>query len=160
MCNHTSRHAWKMCYFDIKIRRQFFMASMEPCMVRRMVAHFGQPTLRCSWNVKHDLSGLSGFFRQLRSKSCLKMSGLRGFWTVYLKKTLKNRARFERFWAVYLKKKTLKNRARFERFWAVFLDKPLKTVQILHGFWAVFLDKPFKNRSNRSFWSKILSVIV
>ena len=43
---------------------------------------------------------------------------------------------------------------------AVFLDKPLKTVQILCGFWAVFLDKPFKNRSNRSFWSKILSVIV
>ena len=43
MCNHTSRHAWKMCYFNIKIRRQVFMASMEPCMVRRMVAHFGQP---------------------------------------------------------------------------------------------------------------------
>ena len=39
-------------------------------------------------------------------------------------------------------------------------DKPLKTVQILRGFWAFFLDKSFKNRSNRSFWSKILSVIV
>ena len=36
MWNHTSRHAWK-------IRRQFFMASMVPCMMRRMVAHFGQP---------------------------------------------------------------------------------------------------------------------
>ena len=43
MWNHASRHAWKICYFNIKIRRQFFMASMEPCMVRRMVAHFGQP---------------------------------------------------------------------------------------------------------------------
>ena len=32
--------------------------------------------------------------------------------------------------------------------------------QILLGFWAVFLDKPFKNRSNRSFWSKILSAVV
>ena len=39
MCNH----AWKMCYLNIKIRRQFFMASMKPGMVRRMVAHFGQP---------------------------------------------------------------------------------------------------------------------
>ena len=63
------------------------------------------------------------------------------------------------FWTVYLKK-PLKNRARFERFWAVYLEKPLKTVQILRGFWAVFLDETFKNRSNRSFWSKILSVIV
>ena len=43
MCNHTSRHAWKMCYFNIKIFRQFFMVSMEPCMVQRMVAHFGRP---------------------------------------------------------------------------------------------------------------------
>ena len=51
----------------------------------------------------------------------------------------------------------IKSCAVFERF---FLNKPLKTVQILRGFWAVFLDKPFKNRSNRSFWSKILSVIV
>ena len=82
------------------------------------------------------------FFRQLRSKSCFKMSGLSGFWTVYLKKTAQEP---RKIWAV------------FERF---FLDKPLKTVQILRGFWAVFLDKPFKNRSNRSFWSKILSVIV
>ena len=54
-----------------------------------------------------DLSGLSGFFRQLRSKSCFKMSGLSGFWTVYLKKKRsKNRARFERFWAVYLKNRS------------------------------------------------------
>ena len=44
-----------------------------------------------------DLSGLSGFFRQLRSKSCFKMSVLNGFLTVYLKKTLKNRAGFELF---------------------------------------------------------------
>ena len=56
-------------------------------------------------NLKQDLSGLSGFFRQLHSKSCFIMSGLSGFWTVYLQKPLKNYARFERFWAVYLKKK-------------------------------------------------------
>ena len=84
MCNHTSRHAWKMCYFNIKIRRQFFMASMELCMVRRMVAHFGQPGAtvqrRCglwgnlslrfsdhpsrdfSHNLKQNLSGLSVFY--------------------------------------------------------------------------------------------------
>ena len=72
----------------------------------------GSPSRDFSPNLKQDLSGLSGFFRQLRSKSCFKMSGLSGFWTVYLKKPLKNRARFERFWAVYLKK-PLKNRARF-----------------------------------------------
>ena len=40
MCNYTSRHAWKTYYFNIKIRRQFLMASMEPCKVRRMVAHW------------------------------------------------------------------------------------------------------------------------
>ena len=69
------------------------------------------------------------------------MSGLSGFWTAYLKKPLKNRAKLERFWAVSL-------------------DKPLKTVQTLRGLWAVFLDKPFENRSNRSFWCKVLSVVV
>ena len=38
----TSFHAWKI-YFNLKIPRQFFVASMEPCMVRQIVAHFGQP---------------------------------------------------------------------------------------------------------------------
>ena len=70
------------------------------------------------------------FFRQLRSKSCIKMSGLSGFWTVYLKKPLKPR----KIWTVYPKK----NRSNFARF--------------LSGW----LEKPFKNRSNRSFWCKIL----
>ena len=48
-------------------------------------------------NLKQDLSGLSGFLRQLRSKSCFKISGLSGFERFYLKKPLKNRARFEQF---------------------------------------------------------------
>ena len=77
-----------------------------------MIGELRSPSRDFSPNLKQDLSGLSGFFRQLRSKSCFKMSGLSGFWTVYLKKPLKNRARFKRFWAVYLKK-PLKNRARF-----------------------------------------------
>ena len=33
------------------------------------------PSPDFSPNLKQDLSGLSGFFRQLRSKSCFKMSG-------------------------------------------------------------------------------------
>ena len=37
------------------------------------------PSRDFSPNLKQDLSGLSGFFRQLRSKSCFKMSGLSGF---------------------------------------------------------------------------------
>ena len=53
---------------------------------------FCSPSRDFSPNLKQDLSGLSNFFRQLRSKSCFKMSGLSGFWTVYLKKPLKNRA--------------------------------------------------------------------
>ena len=32
-----------------KLRRHFFMASMEPCRVRRLVANFGQPRF-CSFN--------------------------------------------------------------------------------------------------------------
>ena len=61
---------------------------------------FCHPSRDFSLNLKQDLSGLSGFFKRLRSKSCFKMSGLSSFWTVYLKKPLKNRARlngFERF---------------------------------------------------------------
>ena len=38
-----------------------------------------RPSRDFSPNLKQDLSGLSGFFRQLRSKSCFKMSGLSGF---------------------------------------------------------------------------------
>ena len=37
------------------------------------------PSRDFSPNLKQDLSGLSGLFRQLRSKSCFKMSGLSGF---------------------------------------------------------------------------------
>ena len=37
------------------------------------------PSRDFSPNLKQDLSGLSGFFGQLRSKSCFKMSGLSGF---------------------------------------------------------------------------------
>ena len=37
------------------------------------------PSRDFSPNLKQDLSGLSGFSRQLRSKSCFKMSGLSGF---------------------------------------------------------------------------------
>ena len=37
------------------------------------------PSRDFSPNLKQDLSGLSGFFRQLRSKSCFKMSGLSDF---------------------------------------------------------------------------------
>ena len=33
------------------------------------------PNLRFSPLLKQDLSGLSGFFRRLRSKSCFKLSG-------------------------------------------------------------------------------------
>ena len=70
---------------------------------------------------------LSGFFKQLRSKSCFKMSGLSGFWTVYLKKTaqkplkscLRNRskitARNERFFLDNYAQTLLQNE-RFERF--------------------------------------------
>ena len=88
------------------------------------------------------------------------MSGLSGFWTVYLKTAQKP----HKIWSVLssLPKKTAQQKPR--KIWAVFerfvLDKLLKTVQILRGFWAAFLDKLFKNRSNLSFWSKILSVIV
>ena len=57
MWNHTSRHAWKMCYFNLKTRRQFFMASMEPCMVRRMVANFGQPVKPSTGVVENFDSG-------------------------------------------------------------------------------------------------------
>ena len=46
----------------------------------------------------------------------------------------------------------LKNRSRYERFERFFRK--------IWAVWAVLLDKPFKNRSNRSFWSKILNVIV
>ena len=55
------------------------------------------PSRDFSPNLNQDLSGLSGFFRQLRSKSCFKMSGLSGFRTVYLKKPLKSCAVFEQF---------------------------------------------------------------
>ena len=34
----------------------------------------------CSSNLKQDSSGVNGFFRRLRSKSCFIMSGLSGFW--------------------------------------------------------------------------------
>ena len=83
------------------------------------------------------------------------MSGLSGFWTVYLKTAQKP----HKIWSVLssLPKKTAQKP---RKIWAVFLDKLLKTVQILRGFWAAFSDKLFKNRSNLSFWSKILSVIV
>ena len=37
------------------------------------------PSRDFSPRLKQDLSGLSGFFRQLRSKSCFKMSDLSGF---------------------------------------------------------------------------------
>ena len=47
-----------MCYFNIKIRRQFSMARMEPCMVRRMVAHFGQP----GESVKNQVSAFQSKF--------------------------------------------------------------------------------------------------
>ena len=60
-------------------------------------SYIEHPSRDFSPNLKQDLSSLSGFFRQLCSKSCFKMSGLSGFRTVYLKKPLKNRARFERF---------------------------------------------------------------
>ena len=36
-------HGKCVIFLFLQIRRQFFMDSMEPCMVRRMVAHFGQP---------------------------------------------------------------------------------------------------------------------
>ena len=49
----------------------------------------GHPKTGLLTNLKQDLSGLSGFFRQLRSKSCFKMSGLSGFLTVYLRKPRK-----------------------------------------------------------------------
>ena len=87
------------------------------------------------------------------------MSGLSGFWTAYLKTAQKP----HKIWSV-LSSLPKKNRSKTAQdlsgFWAVFLDKLLKTVQILRGFWAAFSDKLFKNRSNLSFWSKILSVIV
>ena len=81
-------------------------------------------------------------------------------WTVLSGLSKKNRLKTTQNLSGLSKKnaqKALKSCAVFERF---FLDEPLKTVQFLRGFWPVFLDKPFKNRSNRSFWSKILSVIV
>ena len=37
------------------------------------------PSRDFSPNLKQDLSGLSVFFGQLRSKSCFKMGGLSGF---------------------------------------------------------------------------------
>ena len=45
------------------------------------------PNRDFSPKLKQDLSGLSGFFRQLRSKSCFKMSGLSyvSFFNGYLK---------------------------------------------------------------------------
>ena len=55
------------------------------------------PSRDFSPNLKQDLSGFSGFFRQLRSKSCFKMSGLSGFERFIYKNPLKIHARFERF---------------------------------------------------------------
>ena len=67
-------------------------------------------------NLKQDLSGLSGFFRQLRSKSCFKKSGLSGFSTVYVKKS---------------RSKTAQNLNGFERF--IYKNRS-KTAQDLNGF--------------------------
>ena len=39
----------------------------------------GSPSRDFSPNLKQDMSSLSGFFRQLRSKSCFKIGGLSGF---------------------------------------------------------------------------------
>ena len=66
------------------------------------------PSRDFSPNLKQDLTGLSGFFRQLRSKSCFKMSGLSGSWTVYLKK---NAQKPRKIWTVLsgLSKKTAQN---------------------------------------------------
>ena len=44
------------------------------------------PSRDFSFNLKQDLNNLSGFCKQLRSKSCFKISCLSGFLTVYLKK--------------------------------------------------------------------------
>ena len=102
------------------------------------------PSRDFSPNLKQDLSGLSGFFRHLRSKFCLKMSGLSGSCTVYLKKPLKNRARFEWFWAVYLKK-TLKSCAVFERFFfRKTAQKPLKPLILKQDFQRNCLKKLLK----------------
>ena len=44
---------------------------LKMCMLR--------PSPDFSPNFKQDLSSLSGFFRQLRTKSCFKISGLSGY---------------------------------------------------------------------------------
>ena len=36
------------------------MASMEPCMVRRMVAHFGQTGI-LTWRVDHNMLRIVGY---------------------------------------------------------------------------------------------------
>ena len=123
------------------------------------------------------MSGLIGFRTVYLKKQPKKLARFeqfeRFFQTIMLKILLQNE-RFERFsndlsektaqkprkiWTV-LSGLSKKNHSKTAQNLRGFLDKPLKTVQILRGFWAVFLDKPFENRSNRSFWSKILSIIV
>ena len=92
------------------------------------------PSRDFSPNLKQDLSGLSGFFRQLRSKSCFKMSGLSGFWTVLFKKTAKKP---RTIWTVLsgLSKKTA--------------QKPLKSYIFSSGYFA----RVFESRSH-CFWSR------
>ena len=88
---------------------------------------------------------LSGFCRQLRSKSCFKMSGLSGFWTTYLEIPLKNRSKLA--WETIQK-----SPQEMSGFWAVFFrqlrSKPCFKMSGLSCFWTFYLEKPLKNRSN------------
>ena len=121
------------------------------------------PSRDFSPNLKQDLSGLSGFFRQLRSKSCFKMSGgvswgegMSGTSTREdrsktaqkpLKSCLKNRskitARNERFF-----KQDLSGLSGFSKKKTAQTTQTAQTAQIL-----------LENRSNRSNLERFLSGI-
>ena len=105
-------------------RRYHCFPQRKKQVVKRKLCHQKcLPSRDFSPNLKQDLSGLSGFFRRLRSKSCFIISGLSGFWAVYIKKKRTNIAQdlaqdLNGFRAVFLDKplKSFKSCAVFERF--------------------------------------------
>ena len=56
--------------------KQYFFRCLDQKQCERL---FSNARAKQPLKNMEDLSGLSGFFRQLRSKSCFKMSGLSGF---------------------------------------------------------------------------------